>query len=67
MNAITYLASSVSAYQISGRNFQLVGDNVTTRTLDLLCVTLCAYVNLIELSECCLLCDMYVLINGLLL
>ena len=44
MNRTVYLASSVSAYQISGRNFKLVGDNVTTRTLDLLDVTLRVYV-----------------------
>ncbi|KAM0057018.1 hypothetical protein Hdeb2414_s0005g00153321 [Helianthus debilis subsp. tardiflorus] len=31
LNSTVYLASSVSAYQISGRNFFLVGDTVTTR------------------------------------
>ncbi|MFS7995583.1 hypothetical protein Hanom_Chr12g01119631 [Helianthus anomalus] len=48
VNSTVHLASSVSAYQISGRNFQLVGDNVTTRTLDLFCVTIRVYENVIN-------------------
>ena len=34
VNDTTYLASSVSTYQISRRNFFQVGDNVTTRILE---------------------------------
>ncbi|KAJ0589059.1 hypothetical protein HanIR_Chr04g0181781 [Helianthus annuus] len=43
--ALTYLAFSVSAYQISGRNFFLVGDTVTTRNSNLLCASTRVYMN----------------------